>query len=49
MRTPYREMKMKKLLLNLALLFIAGFAVPVLAADAPKPTLNSGDTAWIRY
>ena len=36
---------MKKLLLNLALLAIAGFAVPALAADAPK--LDSGDTAWM--
>jgi len=37
---------MRKLLANLALLAaIAGFAVPALAADAPK--LNSGDTAWM--
>jgi len=37
---------MRKLLANLALLAaIAGFAVPALAADAPK--LDSGDTAWM--
>jgi len=46
MRRRYREMKMRKLLANLALLAaIAGFAVPALAADAPK--LDSGDTAWM--
>jgi Amt family ammonium transporter len=38
---------MRKLLVNLALLAIAGFALPALAADAPKPTLSSGDTAWM--
>ncbi|MDA1116928.1 MAG: ammonium transporter [Proteobacteria bacterium] len=38
---------MKTFLVNLALLAIAGFAGPVLAADAPKPTLNTGDTAWM--
>ena len=37
---------MRKLLANLALLAaIGGFAVPALAADAPK--LDSGDTAWM--
>ena len=36
---------MRKLLTTLALFAIAGFAVPALAADAPK--LNSGDTAWM--
>jgi len=37
---------MRKILANLALLAaIAGFAVPALAADAPK--LDSGDTAWM--
>lgn len=38
---------MKTFIANLALLAIAGFAGPVLAADAPKPTLNAGDTAWM--
>lgn len=38
---------MKTFLLNLALLAIAGVAGPVLAADASKPTLDSGDTAWM--
>ena len=36
---------MRKFLTTLALFAIAGFAVPALAADAPK--LDSGDTAWM--
>jgi Amt family ammonium transporter len=45
MRLRYREIKMRKFLTTLALFAIAGFAVPALAADAPK--LDSGDTAWM--
>jgi len=36
---------MRKFLTTLALFAIAGFAVPALAADAPK--LDTGDTAWM--
>jgi Amt family ammonium transporter len=45
MRRRYREIKMRKFLTTLALFAIAGFAVPALAADAPK--LDTGDTAWM--